>query len=391
MTVPAAVQRDGSPAAVLAAVLLATAPAPLNATMIVVALPALLADLHGNALAGSLLVTGYLLPMAVLPPLGGALGDRLGRRRLLLAGLGVLAAGALGAASAPGLGAVLTFRVLQAAGAALAFPNALALLSERLPARNRGLGFGLVGTTMALAAAIGPGLALLLLAIGGWRWVFAVNVPVLVAAAAMAAVAFERDHAGQRPGAGAEPRRGILPGLAAAALAIGLSNMALYAALVGVPLLMGAGASTSQSGLLVTAMLAAAALSAPGAGRMADLHGRRPAAVAGLGLLAAGMLPMALVGQRLGPQAMTVLLVVAGIGLGASSTAIQTGAIEAADRGRSGAAAGLLATGRYLGGAAGSSMLPLVLVLAPAEPLRALFAVAAAAAAMAAAAGLRVA
>ena len=81
-------------------VVLATALAPLNATMIVVALPHVMTDLHAGAGASSLLVTGYLAAMAVLPAAGGRLGDRAGRRATLLAGLGVFAAAALGAALA---------------------------------------------------------------------------------------------------------------------------------------------------------------------------------------------------------------------------------------------------------------------------------------------------
>src|SRR5262249_27145512 len=80
-------------------------------------------------------------------------------------------------------------------------------------------------------------------------------------------------------------------------------------------------------------------------------------------------------------------LVMAGAGLGASSTAIQVGGMEAVGAAASGAAAGLLATSRYVGGAAGSGALPLVMALVPEEPLNALFALAVAAGLPRAAAG----
>lgn len=369
----------------LVAVLLATVVAPLNATMIVVALPALSGELHAGAAASSLLVVAYLAPMALLPSLGGRLGDSHGRRGVLLAGLALFGLASLGAASAPSLGLLLACRAAQALGGALAFPNALALLRELVAERRRGLSFGIVGTAMALSAAAGPPLGQLLVWYGGWRWVFAVNVPLVVLAVAASSLlprpARDADASGNRS-------RGIprSRSLAAATLAMGLSNLALYAALVGIPLLLSASRG-SETGLLLMPLLAMAALVGPVAGRLADLRGRRAAGVAGLCILAAALLPIALAGERIGLQGIAAALAMAGAGLGASSVAIQTGGIEAAGPAASGAAAGLLATSRYLGGAAGSGVLPLVLTLAPHESLRALFAVAALAALLAAVAG----
>src|SRR5215467_3853732 len=381
-----------SGASVVVAVLLATGVAPLNATMIVVALPSIGAEFHASLATSSLLVTGYLVAMAVLPPLGGRLGDRWNRPTLMFTGLALFAGAALGAAAAPSMSVLVACRVAQAVGAALAFPNALALLRELISPRHRGLSFGLVGAGMALAAAAGPPLGQLLLWTGGWRWVFAINLPVVGLAMAAGVVSL-RQMPDQRQSAistAAPVRRTIFlrsPRLAAATLAMALSNVALYAALVGIPLLLTAAGAASESGLLLTALLAAAALSATLGGRLADVGGRRIAAVMGLCALAGGLLPIAVAGQRLGVHAMAAGLVMAGAGLGASSTAIQVGGMEAVGAAASGAAAGLLATSRYVGGAAGSGVLPLVMALAPREPLNALFSVAVAAALLAAGAG----
>ncbi|HKA49174.1 MAG TPA: MFS transporter [Candidatus Dormibacteraeota bacterium] len=381
-----------SGASVIVAVLLATAVAPLNATMIVVALPTIGAEFHASLATSSLLVTGYLVAMAVLPPLGGRLGDRWNRPTLMFTGLALFAGAAFGATAAPSMSVLVACRVAQAVGAALAFPNALALLRELISPRHRGLSFGLVGAGMALAAAAGPPLGQLLLWGGGWRWVFAINLPV-VGLAMAAGVGSLRQMADRRQSAistAVPVRRTIFlrsPRLAAATLAMALSNVALYAALVGIPLLLTAAGAASESALLLTALLAAAALAATLGGRLADVGGRRVAAVMGLCALATGLLPIALAGQRLGVHAMLAGLVMAGAGLGASSTAIQIGGMEAVSVAASGAAAGLLATSRYIGGAAGSSVLPLVMALAPREPLNALFAVAVAAALLAAGAG----
>src|SRR5262249_27735906 len=129
---------------VIVGVLLATAVAPLNATMIVVALPSIRAEFQVSVAMSSVLVTGYLAAMAVLPPLGGRLGDRWNRPALVLTGLAVFAMAALVAAAASNLTVLLASRVAQAVGAAVAFPNALALLRELIPVRHRGLSFGLI-------------------------------------------------------------------------------------------------------------------------------------------------------------------------------------------------------------------------------------------------------
>src|SRR5262249_56841527 len=100
-----------SGASVIVAVLLATAVAPLNATMIVVALPTIGAEFHASLATSSLLVTGYLVAMAVLPPLGGRLGDRWNRPTLMFTGLALFAGAALGAAAAPSMSALVAWPV----------------------------------------------------------------------------------------------------------------------------------------------------------------------------------------------------------------------------------------------------------------------------------------
>src|SRR5262249_18095010 len=103
-----------SGASVIVAVLLATAVAPLNATMIVVALSSIGADFHASLATSSLLVTVYLVAMAVLPPVGGRLGDRWQRPTLMFTGLALFAGAALGAAAAPSMSVLVACRVAQA-------------------------------------------------------------------------------------------------------------------------------------------------------------------------------------------------------------------------------------------------------------------------------------
>jgi MFS family permease len=374
------------PRAILATVLLVTCLAPLNATMIVVALPHVVTALRAQVGTGSLLVTSYLVVMAVLPPMGGRLGDRWGRRAVLLVGLALFGMAVLGASSARRLDVLIAWRVLQAVGAATAFPNALALLRDRVSAERRGLSFGLVGAVIALSAAAGPLIGQFLVARVDWRAVFWINLPLIGAAVGVAALSLRGRSTSDSRRLGPTrshraPFRSVLyhGGLADAALAMGLTNLAMYAALVGIPLLLG----TSSSGYLLVALMGTAALAAPLGGRLADACGRQATAVAGSLILACGLLPVAILGDGLSLQAMAAGLVLAGAGLGVSSTAIQTSGIEAVDAGESGSAAGLLATSRYVGGAAGSGLIPFVMTAAPGAAIRVLFIVATAAALLA--------
>src|SRR5690606_8442155 len=110
------------PAALFAGVL-----APLNSTMIVVALPTMLADLGASLAWGSWVVLSYLVALAAVQPLGGSLGDRFGQRRMVALGLiGVLVA-SLVAALAANIETLVAARTVQALTGAIAIPNGTAL------------------------------------------------------------------------------------------------------------------------------------------------------------------------------------------------------------------------------------------------------------------------
>jgi MFS family permease len=163
--------------AVLLTAALGTMLMPLNSTMIAVALPDVVNDLDVSLSSTAWLVSGYLIAQASLQPLAGKLGDRLGRRPLILAGLASFALASLGAALAPSLAVLIAFRVAQAVTGALVFPNAIALVRELLPEARRGTVFGIIGSAIGLAAAGGPPLGGVLVALGGWRAIFLVNLP----------------------------------------------------------------------------------------------------------------------------------------------------------------------------------------------------------------------
>ena len=162
--------------------MLAGSLAPLNSTMIVVALPAILADLGAPLAWGSWIIVSYLVAMAAVQPLGGKLGDRYGDRRLLLVGLVCFLVASLVAALAPNVIVLILARTAQALSGAIALPNGSALVRRVVPFEGQGRAFGIVGAGIGVAAALGPPLGGVLTEAFGWRMTFMANIAVIVPA-----------------------------------------------------------------------------------------------------------------------------------------------------------------------------------------------------------------
>jgi EmrB/QacA subfamily drug resistance transporter len=385
---------------------------PLNSTMIAVALPDIVDDLEVSLASTAWLVSGYLIAQASLQPLAGKLGDRVGRRPLIVTGLASFGLASLGAALAPSLGVLIAFRVLQAVTGALVFPNAIALVRELLPEERRGAVFGLLGSAIGLAAAGGPPLGGALVGISGWRAIFLVNLPwvavaiwlalrsvpgrlaqaargrfdaagavalslvlgsmawllnpgdvpgwaVFTTAVALAAliVGFVRYEMRQEDPV-LEPRFLKVRPFAAATASVGFSNLALYGTLLAVPVLLAGrpGWSAGEIGLAVAALSFPLLALSPMGGRLSDRAGRRAAAASGLALLAAGLVPLAVTGEEVAGGLLIGSLAVAGAGLGLSNAAVQAAGVEALQPRHAGVASGIFSTGRYLGGIAAASL-----------------------------------
>ena len=181
---------------ILATVALATMLAPLNSTMIAVALPRVMTELEADVATAGWLITAYLLVMASIQPVGGKLGDRFGRRPLILGGLAYFALASVGCALATDLTALFFFRIQQAIAGAIALPNGAALIREVVPAARRASRAGLVGAAISFAAAAGPPIGGLLAEVGGWRAIFFANAPLVVAALIVGWRSLPRGHGG---------------------------------------------------------------------------------------------------------------------------------------------------------------------------------------------------
>lgn len=163
----------------LPAIALGTMLAPLNSTMIAIALPEIQHAFDVSVTATTWLVTIYLVAMAVGQPIGGWLGDATGRRRVYLLGLAWFAVASAGCAFAPSLPILILFRTQQALAGAMSFPNGAAMVREAVPGHHRATAFGIIGVATGLAAASGPPLGGILVHLGGWSAIFWANVPVV--------------------------------------------------------------------------------------------------------------------------------------------------------------------------------------------------------------------
>ena len=178
---PAAL-RSATGAALIAATVLASAIASYNASVINVAVPAIGAHFTASVAAIQWTLTSYLLAVAALLLVAGALADRFGWRRILVIGLCVMFAASILCAVATSMGVLIAGRALQGVGAALVTPTSLALLNGTLRKSDRARGIGLWAGIETLALAFGPYVGGWLVVHGSWRWIFLLNLPLIVLA-----------------------------------------------------------------------------------------------------------------------------------------------------------------------------------------------------------------
>lgn len=172
---------------VLAATVLGSGLAFLDATVVNIALPAIGGDLDAGVAGLTWTVNGYALTLAAFVLVGGALGDRFGRRRVFLIGVALFGATSLACATATDVGTLVVFRALQGIGGALMTPGALAILHASFRAEDRSRAIGAWSGLAGITGAVGPFLGGWLVSIGSWRWIFLINLPVVLVVLAIAA------------------------------------------------------------------------------------------------------------------------------------------------------------------------------------------------------------
>lgn len=183
---------------VIAATVLGSGVAALDATVVGIALPGIGLDFTVGVESLQWVVNGYTLSLAGLLLAGGALGDRYGRRRIFVAGLVCFAVASLLCGIAPNAPVLIAARILQGVGGALLTPGSLAILQASFAPADRAKAIGAWSGLGGVATAAGPFLGGYLIGAISWRLVFLINLPLVLAVLAISAryVPESRDPAG---------------------------------------------------------------------------------------------------------------------------------------------------------------------------------------------------
>ncbi|MCU1450539.1 MAG: major facilitator superfamily 1, partial [Acidimicrobiales bacterium] len=167
----------------------------LDNTVLNVAIPTILRDLHTTLPTLEWVITGYALTFAALLIIGGRLGDVYGHRRVFIVGVALFGIGSLLASESKSVGElILGEAIIEGIGASLMLPATLALLSGTFKGRHRAAAFAAWGATAGVAAAAGPVVGGFLTTNYSWRWSFRINVIVAPLAVIGALVFMQRQR-----------------------------------------------------------------------------------------------------------------------------------------------------------------------------------------------------
>lgn len=224
---------------VMSCVVLASGMAMLDGTVVNVALPRMGRDLDASLSGLQWVVNAYMLTLSALLLLGGALGDRIGRKRTLVIGVVWFAVASALCGIAPDDATLIAARALQGVGGALLTPGSLALVRSTFHPDDQSRAVGAWSGLTGVAGALGPFLGGWLIDGPGWRWIFLINVPI---AAVVIAIALRHVPESRDPAA-ADQRFDVLGAVLGALCLAGIS----YA-------LIGASGDTSDTAVALSAL-----------------------------------------------------------------------------------------------------------------------------------------
>jgi EmrB/QacA subfamily drug resistance transporter len=163
---------------VLAATVLASAMAFIDGSVVMIALPVIQKDFGATFQELQWISNAYTLMLGALILVAGALGDRVGRRRVFVIGIAIFAVASLGCAVATGSLIMIAARAVQGVGAALLVPQSLAIISASFPRTTRGRAIGVWAAASAITTSLGPPLGGFLIDTLSWRVAFLINLPL---------------------------------------------------------------------------------------------------------------------------------------------------------------------------------------------------------------------
>jgi EmrB/QacA subfamily drug resistance transporter len=170
----------------------------LDNLVVNVALPSIHRDLGASIQSLEWTVNAYILAYAVLLLTGAGVGDRLGRKRMFIAGISLFTAASAAAALAPTIGLLITARAIQGIGAAIVTPLTLTLLADAFPPEQRGLAIGVWSGVSGIGVALGPLVGGAVVQAASWHWIFWINVPIGIALVPLAAKRLSESRGAQR-------------------------------------------------------------------------------------------------------------------------------------------------------------------------------------------------
>lgn len=381
---------------------------PLSGTMVAVALASIAADFGISLAETTWMVTLYLAITGALQPLMGAIGDRLGRRKLYTAGIAGFGLASSLCAIAPTFGVLVVARCFQAATSAAIVPNGTSLLRDAVPEQARGRALGIFGAVMGTAASVGLPLGAWLASAYGWSLLFWVTVPISVVAliialrqlpspraepaslspivligAAMLPLAIGGGIA-QRTGTGHRSNMFLLAGVALSLVVVAIVasskrgrrdvrtlatqpfwsacavmafiQLCFYVALLTLPTWLATALSVSRSsaGMYLGALAVSAVIVVPTAGRVSDALGSRTLALTGSAGVFGGLMMLAYVGDAPSQGQILAALVLMGSGVGVAFPALQRAALNNAPPGSVAMAMGVFSNARILGAICGT-------------------------------------
>ncbi|MBK3741401.1 MFS transporter [Paraburkholderia nemoris] len=395
--------------------------AVLDSAIANVALPTIARNLHASAAGSIWVVNAYQLAITIsLLPLA-SLGDRIGYRRIYLAGLILFTVASFGCALSTSLPTLALARVVQGFGAAGVMSVNTALVRMIYPPTQLGRGVAINAMVVAISSAVGPTVASGVLAIASWPWLFAINVPIGIAAIVGGFKALPMNPGHESPydylsavmnafvfgllifaidglGHGEHIRWVVAEALVAVvigyffvrrqltqsapllpidllripvfALSIGTSVCSFCAqmlAFVSLPFLLQdtLGLSQVETGLLMTPWPAVIIIAAPIAGVLSDKISSGWLGGVGLVAMTVGLLLLATLGAHPEPMQIAWRMALCGAGFGIFQSPNNRTMLSAAPRERSGGASGMLGTARLTGQTLGAALVALIFGIAP--------------------------